>query len=265
MPRMTIHTTTNNINVKNILLQLSSGLGDQIICARYAKYFAQYAPTTVMASRNLVSLISRVDGVTNCIADEENPTETFDTTINMITGIQHIEGFTLPAVSGEAYLTAEPRQLKGTFKVGLRWAGCPIFEHELKRVFDPQYMLDLTTISGPTFYALQRDHSLIDVPFTDLRNDMNTWEDTASILKGLDLVITSDTSVAHCAGALGVETWIVVPTRLRAYYPWVYQDRTPNKTKWYNSVTLFRQETEDNWDKPFVDIRQALIEKIAQL
>src|SRR5262249_43410791 len=35
--------------------------------------------------------------------------------------------------------------------------------------------------------------------------------DTAAVLTHLDLVITSDTSVAHLAGALGVPVWVALP------------------------------------------------------
>ena len=35
--------------------------------------------------------------------------------------------------------------------------------------------------------------------------------DTAAIMKNLDLVITSDTAIAHLAGALGVPVWVALP------------------------------------------------------
>jgi ADP-heptose:LPS heptosyltransferase len=105
---------------------------------------------------------------------------------------------------------------------------------------------------------LQRDENLIEgLPFADLRDQMKTWEDTASILAGLDLVITSCTSVAHCSAALGVETWIVVPTL--PYYLWA----VPTKTSvWYESVQLFRQKEYGKWDEPLNQIRSELEEKV---
>ena len=33
--------------------------------------------------------------------------------------------------------------------------------------------------------------------------------DTAAIIKYLDLVITTDTSIAHLAGTLGTQTWLL--------------------------------------------------------
>jgi ADP-heptose:LPS heptosyltransferase len=34
--------------------------------------------------------------------------------------------------------------------------------------------------------------------------------DTAAIMVNLDLIITSDTSIAHLAGALGCPTWVAL-------------------------------------------------------
>ena len=36
------------------------------------------------------------------------------------------------------------------------------------------------------------------------------FEDTAAIMKHLDLIITSDTSIAHLSGALGFKTWVIL-------------------------------------------------------
>jgi hypothetical protein len=119
-------------------------------------------------------------------------------------------------------------------------------------------MLALADIPGVTAYSLQRDDDLREVPFVDLRDEMTDWEATASIVAGLDLVITSDTSVAHCAAALGVETWIVVP--VLPYYVWAMPGST---TPWYNAVTLYRQTTYGNWDAPFAKIAADLQARIS--
>jgi len=87
---------------------------------------------------------------------------------------------------------------------------------------------------------------------------MPDWEATASILAGLDLVITSDTSIAHCAAALGVDTWIVVP--VLPYYVWAIPGI---KTPWYDSVTLYRQTTYGNWDAPFAKMATDLQARVA--
>lgn len=174
----------------------------------------------------------------------------------------HILGYDSDNFPGGAYLNAEPKKLfskQGTLKVGIRWAGNPEFEHEQHRKFDPQPLLDLHNINGITLYSLQRDNDLVDgLPFADLRDQMKTWEDTASIIQGLDLVITSCTSIAHLSAALGKETWVIVP--VLPYYAWAVPKE---KTVWYDSVKLFRQETYGNWDAPLTAVREALENKVA--
>ena len=36
--------------------------------------------------------------------------------------------------------------------------------------------------------------------------------DTAAVMKNLDLMVTTDTAVAHCAGAVGVPVWVALST-----------------------------------------------------
>ena len=95
------------------------------------------------------------------------------------------------------------------------------------------------------------------LPFADLRDRMKTWEDSASIIQGLDLVITSCTSIAHLSAALGKETWVIVP--VLPYYTWAIPGETSG---WYNSVRLFRQEKYGAWDAPLQKIEAALLQKI---
>ena len=173
----------------------------------------------------------------------------------------HILGYDTDNFPGQAYLTAEPKKLyakAATLKVGIRWAGNPEFEHHQHRRFNPQPLFDLHKISNVTLYSLQRDEDLVDgLPFADLRDQMKTWEDTASIIQELDLVITSCTSIAHLAGALGKETWVIVP--ILPYYAWAVNNE---KSVWYNTVSIFRQTIYDNWDFPLTSIHNKLKEKV---
>jgi hypothetical protein len=139
-------------------------------------------------------------------------------------------------------------------KIGIRWSGNPEFEHEQHRRFPPELMIALSEIPNTSFYSLQRDENCIDgLPFSDMRGQMKTWDDTSNIIADLDLVITSCTSIAHLAGAMGIPTWIVVP--IMPYYTWVFPGNT---SSWYNSVKLFRQEKYGKWDEPFLKIREEL-------
>lgn len=239
-----------------ILLRSEGGLGDHIINARFATPLSKYGTVVLTTAKSLVPILSQIDGVSACYPDDSRDVPFHDYWVPAMSAprILQLEYATL---SGAPYLKVPPRALDGKFKVGLRWSGNPQFEHEQHRRFNSQMMIDLAKIDGATFYSLQRDTDLIDVPFTDLRHEMKTWEDTAAILAGLDLVITSDTSITHCAAALGIEVWNIIP--IMPYYLYAVPGNT---TPWHDTMTLYRQEVYGEWSQPFEKITQDLQEKI---
>jgi FkbM family methyltransferase len=71
----------------------------------------------------------------------------------------------------------------------------------------------------------------------DLGLEIEDLSDTAAIMSGLDLMISSCTAPLHLAGALGVRTWALLP--FAPYFPWLLE-RTDSP--WYPSMRLYRQE-----------------------
>lgn len=241
-----------------IILRSEGGLGDHIINARFAKELSQYGQVIVMTHPALVGLLSTIDGVSEVIPDTVDELPAHDYWVPAMSAA-YVLKLEYPDLSGAPYLKATSRSLPGEFKVGLRWSGNPQFEHEQHRRFDPELMLQLAGIPGATYYSFQRDNDLRDVPFTDLRGDMTDWIATAELLAAMDLVITSDTSVAHCAAALGVPTWVVTP--VLPYYTWA---RPGTTTPWYDSVTLYRQAKYGEWGSVFDRISTDLTAMISQ-
>jgi ADP-heptose:LPS heptosyltransferase len=58
----------------------------------------------------------------------------------------------------------------------------------------------------------------------------------------MDLVITIDSSPVHIAGAIGKETWLLLPYR----YEWRWGLEGEN-THWYESVRVLRQKKHGDW------------------
>lgn len=244
---------------KTLLFRSENGFGDQIMNFRFAKDFADKGARVVVSCDKLLKpLFSRHGFI--CIDSEAVNQVHYDYWIPAMSAA-HILGYDTANFPSQPYMNAEPRKLygkDGTLKVGIRWAGNPEFEHQQHRKFDPQALFDLHDIKGVTLYSLQRDEDLVDgLPFADLRDQMKSWEDTASIIAGLDLVITSCTSIAHLAGAMGKETWVIVP--VLPYYAWAVAGE---KSVWYETVNLFRQEKYGEWDAPLIKVRQALEAKV---
>lgn len=248
---------------KKLLLRCEGGLGDEIINFRFFKDFQKLGADVVISCNQGLAGLFRQQGA-KVIFHEDIPRVVgqYDYWVPAMSAAQLL-GYEIGDISGKPYINYPARNLPckpNKLKVGIRWAGNPQFEHQQFRKFDPIPLINMHKIEGTSFYSLQRDIDVIDgLPFYDLRDEMQRWEDTASIIKKLDLVITSCTSVAHLAGAMGVPTWIIVPKL--PYYLWAY-DINGTKSPWYDSVTLYRQKTFGSWDREMKKIENDLIELV---
>ena len=86
----------------------------------------------------------------------------------------------------------------------------------------------------------------------DIAADVRDFTDTAAIMNELDLILSSDTSTAHLAAALGRPTWVLL--HYAADWRWM----SGNATAWYPSTRLFRQAEPGAWKPVIADVRAAL-------
>lgn len=244
------------LNNKTLLFRCEGGFGDQIANFRFSKKFEEMgARVVVSCATELKELFSRHGFI--CIDSEAVNNLHYDYWVPAMSAA-YILGLEFEDLDGSPYITANnPTKLfskKDTLKVGIRWSGNPQFEDEQHRRFPPDLMIDLHETPNTTFYSLQRDENCVDgLPFADMREQMKTWDDTVNIIAGLDLVITSCTSIAHLSGAIGIPTWIVTP--IMPYYTWAVPGE---KSDWYNSVRLFRQKKYGEWTDVFDEIQKEL-------
>ena len=76
------------------------------------------------------------------------------------------------------------------------------------------------------------------------------------MIENLDLIICSDTAVAHLAGALGKPVWLCLDSA--PGWRWGLQPRqTPN----YPNTTLFRQQMPAKWKSVIDELKRALTER----
>ena len=89
-----------------------------------------------------------------------------------------------------------------------------------------------------------------------------TWDflETAAIISNCDLVITSDSAVAHLAGALGKETWLLL--KKVPEWRWGLQG---SSTFWYASLRLFRQANDGAWDELIAHVASELQAYLSRL
>lgn len=110
------------------------------------------------------------------------------------------------------------------------------------------------------FHVLQKDirpedQSTLD-SLTQLHchlEELQDFADTAAIIQEMDLVISVCTSVAHLSGALGHQTWVLLP--YSADYRWMTNEKD---SPWYPSVQLIRSEKIGDWS----DVIQQTTQKL---
>ncbi len=153
------------------------------------------------------------------------------------------------------------------FRVGIAWQGNPSRREDGGRSIRLEHYLPLASVPGVRLISLQKDVGPKGVgteqlsptmPIENLGEDFDSgpdgFIDTAAVMMNLDLVITSDTAVAHLAGALGRPVWVA----LRAVPDWRFMlERTDSP--WYPTMRLFRQTVRDAWGPVFASMREALV------
>ena len=91
-------------------------------------------------------------------------------------------------------------------------------------------------------------------PYCDqAKNNYNSFEDTIAILKNLDLLITSDTAIAHLASTMEIRTWLLL--NFSPDWRWHINMKL---FKWYKNLKIFRQESDLKWDKVIKEVRNEL-------
>lgn len=173
----------------------------------------------------------------------------------------------VPYITANQARVEQWRQLISTlsgFKVGLCWQGSPTFPGDTFRSIPLKNFAPLANVSGVTLLSLQKGageeqiepnrHILPLKTFGELDRD-GAFIDRAAIMQHLDLVITSDTSVAHLAGALGRPVWVLLS--IGCDWRWlVGRCDSP----WYPSMRLFRQSSPGDWPSVFQEVAAALAE-----
>jgi hypothetical protein len=174
------------------------------------------------------------------------------------------------------YLTADPRlvdrwrqelaALPG-FKVGIAWQGSPTYGGDRHRSIPLAQFAPLARIKGVRLYSLQKGYGAEQlaavkdtVPVVDFGERLDAagaFLDTAALMQHFDLVITSDTAVAHLAGALGVPVWVALPCT--SDWRWL---RNRADGPWYPTMRLYRQTTLGEWRRGFETLA-AHLEKLS--
>jgi len=239
----------------NILLHAEQGLGDAIHFVRYAALVrARGARVIAECPPGLAPLVGA--DLADTVIAAGDPLPAFDSHAPFL-DLPRIFGTNLgnlpnavPYLAVDAARRQDWRQrlapLTG-LKVGLNWTGNPASPVERFRQLPLDGLGPLADAAGVSWVSLQKGPggdglARPDAAFDLLETGEAPLADTAALILALDLVITSDTAVAHLAGALGRPTWLLL--HHAPDWRWMVEG---NHSPWYPSLKLYRQAKPGDW------------------
>lgn len=126
----------------------------------------------------------------------------------------------------------------GTLRVGIHWTDDATQTIGSFAGFEPIF-----NVPGCSFYNLRRTSPSTDKPLRDLASRCHDLADLAAAIESLDVVITTDSHVAHLAGIVGKPTWVLCSRQSS----WIWGCEG-DEVQWYPTVRLFRRSEESQQD-----------------
>jgi len=173
-------------------------------------------------------------------------------------------------MSEEAVLTSHIAHRTSHFLVGIAWQGSVANPGDRQRSIPLACFAPLAQVPGVKLISLQKGPGTEQlcaspspppgggekrwgagqIPVLDLASRLDeesgAFMDTAAVMKSLDLVVCTDTAVAHLAGALAVPVWLALTTA--PDWRWLLKRED---SPWYPTMRLFRQTRYGRWEEVF--------------
>ena len=250
-----------DISDKTLYTYYEAGFGDMIMFARYIPELQKRCKKLLIKPQKELSQLFRDNFPEAEVMDlfyDENKTN-FDV---------HIPFLSIPYVLGlnneeifmhhDRYLKAMPDKIQyfkenffnnDKFKIAIKWQGNTYYETDRVinvEAFAPLFNLpNVKVYSAQTFEGSEEFEKLASkYDITDLSKSFKDFSYTAAALENVDLVISSDSSLAHLAGAMGKKCIVLLPYN----YNWRWHmDLT--HCDWYDSVKLFRLGKKESWNE----------------
>lgn len=252
---------------RRVFLFWEQGFGDTLQFLRFAPLVrALGAEVTVSVQDPLVGLARGFAAGGEVVGEAARPGP----------GDLHCPLMSLPlalGVEGEVpgaggYLAAEPGRAEawrarlpavGGRRVGVAWSGNPLHANDRNRslpfaALAPLLAADVEWLCLQTeVRAEERAAVAAQTRLRCVGDGIADFADTAALVALCDLVVTVDTSVAHLAGAMGKEVWILLPTPCD--WRWGVGGEA---SRWYARARLFRRARGGGWEAVVAEVARAL-------
>lgn len=249
------------LGAKNLLLVAEQGYGDTILAARFIALIQKQHPDcriSLLCKPELHRVFAGL-GVTLL---KQGASSGFDVYCPLMSlpGVFHIDDSCVPppvclTVPEEA--RAKWHWLKadkpGKLKVGIVWSGSITFRDNVRRSAELTRFLALAANPAVQLYSFQKGPHQQDLhtqgagPLViDLAGALNDFSDTAAAVEQMDVIIMTDSALAHLAGSLNKPV-----INLLQYKPYWLYATDERMQAWYPTMQSIRQETAGDWDGVF--------------
>jgi tetratricopeptide (TPR) repeat protein len=255
---------------KTLFVHADQALGDTIQFCRYLRLAERRGARVVLAVQpQLRELLRGLEPGVRIVAADAPP-EAADYHCALMSLPLAFKTTLADIPAAVPYLSADPRRIErwrgalgeSGLKVGIAWQGSRK-RIDVGRSVPLEMFARLAAIPGVRLVSLQKGEALeelrrtggvaVEIPADPFDEGPQAFLDSAALMSALDLVIVSDTALAHLAGALGRPTWVA----LKHVPDWrwlLHRSDSP----WYPDMRLFRQPRLGDWEGVFAAIEPEL-------
>ena len=258
-------TGEQDIAGKTLFLHATEqGFGDTIQFFRFALAVRDMGAHVVLAAQDALLRLLRDAGsnIEIIAADQVPPAFDYHSPLLSLPWAlkTRIDSIPVPV----PYLKAEPERVQAWrekigghgFRIGINWQGARR-DIDRGRSFPLSLFEKIGAIPGVRLIGLQKNAGLEQLQDSAIAVEQpdgfdqgpDAFLDTAAIMENLDLIITSDTAIAHLAGALARPAWVAV--KFLPDWRWLLER---GDSPWYPTLRLFRQTANGDWSQPFADM-----------
>ena len=254
----------SEIKDKKILIWDEQGLGDTLQFSRFVIDLLKFTDQiTFVVNSKLSQILSGLDKNILVKSYENLNSENFDYQIPLcslpkylnIKSTEEINFFSLKYKNKfDNHILLDDKKLN----IGIAWSGNKEYFLDTYRSIPFKYFKNILNLKDINFFKLSKDLRDEDKDkFTLYPNlidlSKRSLAEVSDYIKHLDLVISSDTSIIHLAGILNKKSILL----LNYNSDWRWFDGI-NKTVWYPSVQVIKQNKFNSWNEVFIRLKKKL-------
>lgn len=236
-----------------LLVLPEGGLSEFLLMSRFFPMLAdRFERVVVLAPGPLARLVATIDPrleVVRSLPDARFDVWTCAGSLPLRLGVRRPEDLPVePWIRVEA--SAAPVSGPGV-RIGINWAGDPSHPSDAIRSTPLRALAPLLEVQGIDWVSLHRGARQDEAKGFRLPRpleDAKDFLDTAKVIAGLDVVVSTESTVAHLAAAMGVRTCVLATQNAHWCWP-----------GWYADAQLCPQREAGNWNGPMSDVAGMLL------